>query len=141
MSDTHVEKDKIIRVDYNEFLANLADDTSELEISDTIAGAIAGAAGAMPGATPGTMVGPFVSNIFKRLRGLRKSNPTDTDYTKEWIKAGREAEATGLKIKMDKSTMIGIKIKELEKLPNVNGVIGVQTENHVTLEVEFNNQQ
>ena len=110
MSDTHVDKDRIARVNYNEILASLA--------TGIIASPIA-----MPSAS---MVAALLSSIYDGLKSLQKSKPTPTENLVQVIEAGKEQEVSELEVDIDKSTLAGVNLELLEQLGGVNATIGDQ---------------
>ena len=121
MSDTNDEKDEIYRVNYNEFLKEMAKDL---------------ALGAIP------VVGPFliIHKCIKVIQGSRdspKSKPTDIENLKSLIETGKEQELSKLEIELDKSIVAGIDLDVFSIFEGISVSSDFEGKNRILLKVEY----
>ena len=121
MSDTHVDKDKVIHIDYDKILS--------LGITEAAMGTISGV-GSVAG------VGSVLA-IQQALKVLQKFKPTLTQSVIKIIKTGKEQGASKMKLEMNKTTAAGLNVGLIKKGVDTDTTIGVKTENRIVLEIEY----
>ena len=126
MSDTHVDKDKVIYIDYDKILSLGITEAVMVTIS---VGSVAGI-GSVVGASP-------VLAIQQALKVLQKFKPTLTQSVIKIIKTGKEQGASKMKLEMNKTTAVGLNVGLIKKGVDTDTTIGVKTENRIVLEIEY----
>ena len=121
MSDTHVDKDKVIHIDYDKILS--------LGITEAAMVTISGV-GSVVGASP-------VLAIQQALKVFQKFKPTLTQSVIKIIKTGKEQGASKMKLEMNKTTAVGLNVGLIKKGVDTDTTIGVKTENRIVLEIEY----
>lgn len=122
MSDTHEKKDNIVRVNYAEIIASV--------ISSSVF-------------TPTAMATPLLSAIVESLstlyksKELKESKPTEDEKLRELIETGKKEGVSKMRIELDKSIAAGINLGGALGDLDADITIGVKTENHMVLEVEY----
>ena len=116
MSDNHVDKDKIVHIDYNEIL------------SSSVHGALIGAAAGV------SISGALTSLIRSKLKNLQKSKPTWIEIVRETFKSGKEHGLSEMELEIDNPIVVGADVKGLE---GTELSIGIKTNGRIILKAKY----